>query len=70
MPEWQQAQPSLNNVTITRLNGLSNACYSIAANQLTTLLYRKFLCTVSNKEIEEIVFKAMHDKGFGPRLVH
>ena len=59
------------------MSGLSNACYRVAIKaseigetQVEALLYRKFLCTVSNRDIEKVVFKTMAESGYGPKLYY
>ena len=77
IPTWSQSNPSLDLVEISRLSGLSNACYRVALkdggdgeSQAEPLLYRKFLCTVSNRDIEKVVFKTMAESGYGPKLYY
>ena len=75
---WDQGVQTLNDIKISRLNGLSNACYRVELQDWVSLsdtaekrvfLYRKFECTVNNKEIEAIIFQNMSEKNLGPKLV-
>ena len=66
---WETADIQLDDITISRLNGLSNACYRVALKDRVdlqqdthrVLLYRKFECKTSNLAIEAIIFKDMSD---------
>ena len=74
MPSWSQADVTLEQVSIRKLSGLSNACYRVELRESEgveprVLLYRKFECEIVDKQIEATVFKAMSDSGLGPKLV-
>lgn len=64
----------INQITITKLNGLSNACYKVSVNEeelentLQTkditpqvLLYREFLNQEVNMNIERALFKVFSE---------
>ena len=66
---------SEDQVNIKKLNGLSNAVYRVSlkdevelADSSTSrvILYRKFECTVVDKNMEAKLFKCMSDAGIGP----
>ena len=55
--------------------GMSNACYRVSIAEAhregivpDTVLYRKFLCEVVDKQVEATVFQSMSDQGLGPKL--
>lgn len=77
MPAWRSV--SLSDVTIKRLSGLSNACYKVQLLDTIKiddtevprkLLYRKFENEVIDKKIEELIFRSMAEKGFGPKFIY
>ena len=67
-PSWAQEVQSLEQVEISRLNGLSNACYKVELKPEVQLpsddsdecprvvLYRKFECEIIDKRVESTVF--------------
>ena len=71
LDSWKHT--TLDQVNITRLAGLSNACYRVKHQdkelKLHTVLYRKFECLVVDKEIEAMIFKSMSDQNLGPKLI-
>ena len=51
-------------ISITKLSGLSNSCYRVhvesdSAVQPMTLLYRKFECELVDKRVEATIFESM-----------
>lgn len=76
MPAWGHV--SLDEVTISRLSGLSNACYKVSVGPEVTIadpdtprkvLYRKFENEIIDNTIEEIVFRNMSERNLGPKFV-
>lgn len=78
VPGWAQAVQEPEQVEISKLNGLSNACYKVslksdvetAPNCPRTLLYRKFECEIVNKQVESALFESMSEAGLGPKLIY
>ena len=74
--EWKDVVSSPADVTITRLSGLSNACYRVEFKPhlvkpgmtLTKLLYRRFEQDLTDKRIEQAIFKTKSEDGTGPKL--
>lgn len=76
---WSETETSLDQVSITRLSGMSNACYRVALNESVVVsdpnrarvyLYRHFSSKLTNdKKIEETFFRCMSDKGLGAKFV-
>lgn len=78
VPSWASLNPSLDQVEIKRLSGLSNACYRVALKneketnhpcEPSVVLYRKFECEIIDKKLEAAIFKANSDAGLGPKLI-
>lgn len=76
MPAWGQV--TLLDVSITRLSGLSNACYKVKlaadvqiadSDTPRKVLYRKFENEIVDNKIEEIIFRSMSEKRMGPRFI-
>ena len=70
--------PELKDVKITRLSGMSNACYRVALSETINLsdesarvvFYRKFLSTVRDRNVEAAIFESMAERGLGPQIIH
>lgn len=76
MPDW--AHVTLDDISIKRLSGLSNACYKVTLNDNITIenpetprkvLYRKFENEIVDNKIEMLIFKKMSEKRFGPMFI-
>ena len=57
-----------DQIKITRLSGMSNACYKVSlidannrAIEPDAVLYRRFLCEVVDKKVEAAIFESMSD---------
>lgn len=86
VPAWNVEVITTDNVSFTRLSGLSNACYrvlicpenastveielALKAIEPQTLLFRFFECAIVNWQMENEVFKTLSDQGIGPKLYH
>ena len=65
-----------DNLTILRLSGLSNACYRVKikdgcnneVQEPKTLLYRRFIQELTDRRIEQAVFKTKAEDSTGPKL--
>lgn len=76
--ETWNADPGLlpEDLTITRLSGLSNACYKVALSskhsqlQPSMLLFRNFECPIVDWTMENEIFESLSDQGLGPKLYH
>jgi len=76
VPEWKQALKSQDDLVIKRLSGLSNACFRVKIkddvakniNEPRTLLYRRFEQELTDRRIEEAIFRTKSDDGSGPKL--
>ena len=80
VPGWSEAVQAPEQVEISQLNGLSNACYRVNlksdvllppnCQSPRKLLYRKFECEVVDKQVEAALFRCMSEAGLGPLLIH
>lgn len=55
--------------------GMSNTCYKVkildgieTIIEPRSLLYRKFVCEIVDKDVEATIFQSMSDQGLGPKL--
>ena len=55
---------------------MSNTCYKVkildgieSSIELRSVLYRKFVCEIIDKDVEAAIFKSMSDQGLGPKLI-
>ena len=77
---WAEAVTAPEQVEISKLSGLSNACYKVSLKSEVslppncqtprTLLYRKFECEIVNKQVEATLFESMSLAGLGPKLIY
>ena len=82
IPSWRDCI-ALNpdNIQLTRLSGLSNACYRVkimsetgpnkdllSALEPQMLLYRLFECAIVDWNMENEIFQSLSDQDLGPKL--
>jgi Choline/ethanolamine kinase len=72
VPTW--APLSEHQVSLTRLSGLSNACYRVQHKvgdiQPHSLLYRCFECPIVDWNMENEIFESLSEQDLGPKLYH
>ena len=76
VPQWKQSLEDQDDLIIKRLSGLSNACFRVKikddvalnVSEPRTLLYRRFEQELTDRRIEEAIFKAKSEDGTGPKL--
>ena len=76
VPGWSDAVQAPEQVEISQLSGLSNACYRVAlksdvllppnCQSPRKLLYRKFECEIVDQQVEATLFRCMSEAGLGP----
>ena len=77
---WKLHVKSVDDFTIKRLSGLSNACFRVQIKeghcleiedpQTRTILYRRFELDLTDKRIEQAIFLTKSEDGTGPKLHH
>jgi hypothetical protein len=73
---WKTHLNDQEDLEIKRLSGLSNACFRVQIKDTVaeeikeprTLLYRRFEQDLTDRRIEEAIFRAKSDDGTGPKL--
>jgi hypothetical protein len=81
---WRKDCLQPKHIGLTRLSGLSNACYRVKINpdseadegqrnlldaiEPKMLLYRVFECAIVNWKMENEIFKSLSDQNLGPKL--
>ena len=75
IPQWKETLVSVDELTIRRLSGLSNACFRVQIKEgikktlePKTLLYRRFEQDLTDKRIEQAIFETKSEDGTGPKL--
>ena len=77
VPLWAEKVTSIDQLSFTRMSGLSNACYRVQVvdkavlkevGEIDKLLYRKFECLIVDKQVESIIFQSMSEQNLGPKL--
>ncbi|CDW90830.1 choline ethanolamine kinase [Stylonychia lemnae] len=84
IPSWRNIITH-EMVHLTRLSGLSNACYRVKISpevdddnfqvemqglEPQSLLYRVFECPIVDWDMENVLFKTLSDQGIGPKLYY
>ena len=75
MPQWKQALTSVDELSFTRLAGLSNICFKVGLKsgvdkilEPKNLIYREFKQNLVDLRIDRIMFEAKSADGSGPKL--
>jgi hypothetical protein len=75
--EWTSLIHSSKDLTFSRLNGNSNACYKVTLKnkapytvEFESVLFRRYEQDIIDKKVEQAIFKAAADAGIGPKMFY